>query len=118
VTKTNEQSADGKSRTNIPLRYEQTLAAYTSQFVLVTGSDEVFIDCSSGVILQDEGQPSLPIHTRLALPWTSARQLAELLDQVVRQHDSRNTTTGSGQSSGSDHHGRVAKLPKMESLHV
>lgn len=118
MTKTNEPSADGKFNTSIPVRYEQTLAAYTSQFVLVAGGDEVFIDCSSGVIVQDEGQPSLPIHTRLALPWTSARQLAELLEQVVRAHDSHKVTSSGGQASDPGHHGRIAKLPKMESMHV
>jgi len=95
-----------KGKAPFTVRYEQTTALHTSQFVLNAGPEEVMIDCSSGLIREGQGDEGvLPIHTRLALPWSTARQLADLMLQVIMQ-----------QEMGSERGGpRTAQLPRMES---
>jgi hypothetical protein len=97
------------------LRYDQTIIVRTAQFVISAGEEEVLIECSSGLIPDESGADILPIHTRLALPWSAARRLANLLSQVVKVEDHRHEheTTSDDAMSPEPLRGR-AKLPKLE----
>ncbi len=73
--------------TKIPqlqLRYEQTTALYASQFVISTNGEEVIINFSSGG-LADKGKAYLPVHTRIALTTTGAKNLANLITQALSE---------------------------------
>ncbi|HHB92514.1 MAG TPA: hypothetical protein ENK59_04780 [Thioploca sp.] len=73
--------------TKIPqlqLRYEQTTALYASQFVISTNGEEVIINFSSGG-LPDKDTSYLPVHTRIALTATGAKNLANLINQALSE---------------------------------
>ncbi len=59
---------------------------YTSQFIAAAGEEEVILDCGAAVVAAgSEGSADqLPIHTRLALPWSAAERLHSLLGQLLR----------------------------------
>jgi hypothetical protein len=70
---------------NISVRYDQAAITHTSQFIISPSHEELILDLSSGLIQAAEGDQLLPIHTRLALPWSTVERLARLLNQVVDQ---------------------------------
>ncbi len=83
-TKTPNPSKD------IAVRYDKSEITYATQFLASPGTEELMLDFSSGLI-KDSGNAqgqSLPIHTRLAMPWTTVERLAQVLNQVVskRKH--------------------------------
>ncbi len=74
--------------TKIPqlqLRYEQTTALYASQFVISTNGEEVIINFSSGGLPDKDDAAYLPVHTRIALTATVAKNLANLLNQALSE---------------------------------
>ena len=97
-------------------QYDQRSATYTTQFLMSATDEELVLDCSSGVIQDAAGQPVLPIHTRLAIPWSSAKQLKALLDQVVDAQDARDrTANGQGTTPVAPlETTRTAQLPTFE----
>ena len=118
-----EKASQPPQPARIEMSYGQMAALYVSQFVLTAGDDELTIDCSSGVDYQAGSQGAqLPIHTRLALPWSTARQLAGLLGHIVRQHDERQNGNGSAPSTaavgGQEPPRGTAKLPKLGGMNV
>lgn len=65
------------------IRYDKSEIAYVTQFLVSPSSEEVLLDLSSG-LLNDGSQPkTLPIQTRIALPWSAVERLAKILTQVV-----------------------------------
>ena len=103
------------------VRYDQTTAAHTTQFVLCAGDEELWLECSSGLIGNGDGPPALPIHTRLALTWRAAERLHELLGQVLGNHKTRSQTgissrRVSGRNSAATR--RAARLPRFENADV
>ena len=69
----------------IAVRYDKSEIIYATQFLASPGIEELMLDFSSGLI-EDSGNSqgkSLPIHTRLAMPWTAVERLTQILNQVV-----------------------------------
>ncbi len=64
------------------MRYDAMTVTHTTQFVLCASDEQLVLECSSGLITGDD-VPTLPIHSRLALPWTAATRLHELLDKAL-----------------------------------
>lgn len=68
----------------VRVRYEQTEALYASQFVLNVTEDDIVVNFSSGSLPDSNtGELHLPIHTRIALSPTGARNLLNLLTQAL-----------------------------------
>lgn len=82
---------DSKDQTSRPaggqavkLRYEETRALFSGQFVTSVSSDEVLINFSSGTITDpDSGETVLPIHTRIAMSRDGAKRLLTVLKQSL-----------------------------------
>lgn len=72
------------SELNLDVRYGQQAALYTSQFMLNAGTEEVTLDCSSGIDVVGE-QTMVPVHTRLAMSWGAVERLQSLLHQTLEQ---------------------------------
>ncbi len=69
------------------IRYDKSDIAYITQFLVSPGNEEVLLELSSG-LLNDADQSAdrkqtLPIQTRIALPWSAAERLAKILNKVV-----------------------------------
>jgi hypothetical protein len=65
------------------VRYDQSDIKYITQFLVSPGPEEVLLDLSSG-LLNDGSQPkTLPVQTRIAMPWSSVERLASMLNQVI-----------------------------------
>ncbi len=75
------------TRPEFAIRYDKSDIAYITQFLVSPGKEEVLLDLSSGLL--NDADPSsdrkqtLPIQTRIALPWSAAERLATILGQVV-----------------------------------
>jgi len=102
------------------VQYEQTAVTLARQFILSASEEEVLLDCSSGLITGENGEQLLPIHSRLAMPWSAARRLIDLLNQVVGQEDLRGHNSSNDKNAlandASEESPRTAKLPRMESI--
>lgn len=78
----------GQQEMSIKLKYDMTHALYANQFVMNQAADELFVDFSSGPIPDPtSGQTLIPVHTRLAMSFASAKRLAKLLTQAVENHE-------------------------------
>jgi len=81
----------------VRVRYEQSMAAHASQFVISATSEELFLDASSGIVVDETGDgATLPIHTRLAMSWQAAARLRELLEQAIANQQTRAAAGGPG----------------------
>lgn len=68
----------------VKLRFDQTSALYSAQFVTNVTQDEVVINFSSGVLADPvSGENVLPIHTRIAMTREGARRLLSVLKQSL-----------------------------------
>lgn len=68
----------------IQVKYEDMTARYANQVVLTTGQEEIFLDFSSGLILdQGSGVSTLPIHTRIAMTAAGVKRLHQVLGQLL-----------------------------------
>ena len=65
------------------VRYDKSEIAYVTQFLVSPGNEEVLLDLSSGLLNDSSSPKTLPIQSRIALPWSTAERLAEILTQVV-----------------------------------
>ncbi len=69
----------------VSVSYETTQILHITQFLLSASGEEVIVDCSSGPI-PDRDQPNglkVPVHARIALPWSAAQRLAQSLQQAI-----------------------------------
>ena len=63
---------------------------YTSHFLLTISQDCLLLDASAGPMAGEGGKSSaLPIHSRMAVPWSAARRLAAVLNTAIAQYDSQ-----------------------------
>jgi hypothetical protein len=77
------------SDNNLQLQYANQSMHYTTQFIASMTGEEVVLDCGSVLVAGAQaGQQQLPIHTRMALPWTAVHRLHRLLGQLIESHDS------------------------------
>jgi hypothetical protein len=78
---------ENNSKPEFTIRYDKSEIAYVTQFLVSPGNEEVLVDLSSGLLndanVSASGNQTLPIQTRIALPWSSAERLAKILTQVV-----------------------------------
>ena len=78
---------ENNSKPEFTIRYDKSEIAYVTQFLVSPGNEEVLIDLSSGLLNDAKDSPTgnqtLPIQSRLALPWSAAERLAKILTQVV-----------------------------------
>ena len=78
-----------KSNPNFSVRYDQAEITYVSQFLASPGNEELLLDLSSGLIANATADSAgsnstiLPIQNRVALPWSVAERLANVLNQVI-----------------------------------
>ncbi|MEM9940257.1 MAG: DUF3467 domain-containing protein [Planctomycetota bacterium] len=70
---------------NVNIRYDKSEVVYATQFLASPSHEELLIDFASGTITEDEGRTTLPIHTRLAMPWSAVERLTQILNQVVQK---------------------------------
>ncbi len=107
----------------ITVRYLQTFATHSTHFVVSASDEQLVLDCSSGLISENEGEV-LPIHTRLALPWSAVERLADLLQQARARHAAHQSAVQSdyrptARSNSDDAPApRRASLPKLENSHA
>lgn len=76
---------------DIAIRYDKTEVLYATECLANPGVEELIVEFSSGVIAdsQRDNGKTLPVHTRLALPWSAVERLARMLNQVVEGHQQR-----------------------------
>jgi len=74
---------------NIQLQYGNQSLLYTTQFVASMSEEEVVLDCGS-MIQATAGGQQLPVHARLALPWSAVERLEKLLGELL---ESRKTSS-------------------------
>ncbi len=60
---------------------------FASQFLLTATADCLLVECSAGTGPDASGSRTLPLHTRLALPWQGAHRLAMVLSQALAQYE-------------------------------
>lgn len=71
------------SQPDINIRYDQAAVTYAPQFLVSPGPEELLLELSSGLIMDPDDRQTLPIHTRLAMPWSAVERLAAVLNDVV-----------------------------------
>lgn len=70
----------------IRLEYLDSTARYSSQAIINSSGDDIFIDFSSGKIPAPEaGHSVLPIHTRIAMSPAGAKRLVAALQQSLNR---------------------------------
>jgi hypothetical protein len=94
------------------VRYDQSDIKYVTQFLVSPGREEVLLDLSAG-LLNDGSEPqTLPIQTRIAMPWSAVERLARVLNQVVEAK--QQPATKSPEDSKAPHIPK-ASLPSIQS---
>jgi hypothetical protein len=73
-----------QTQTQIQVRYTETSALYSSQFLINSTEEDITIGFSSGYI-SDPGSKEtiLPIHTRISMTLQGARRLQNLLAKIL-----------------------------------
>ena len=75
------------SDSKLQLQYANQSMQYTTQFIASISADEVILDCGSVVIpASGADNQQLPIHTRMALPWSAVNRLHRLLGELIQSH--------------------------------
>jgi hypothetical protein len=72
---------------SIPLqiKYEDMTARYANHVLLNTGQEELYLDFSSGIVIdRAAGVSVMPIHTRIAMTPSGVVRLWQLLGQAVQ----------------------------------
>lgn len=77
------------SESELQVQYTSQSMLYTTQFIASMSGEEVVLDCGSAVVAGSIGSgPQLPIHTRMALPWSAVRRLYHLLGEMIASQES------------------------------
>ncbi len=70
---------------SVQIKYDDMTARYASHALLNNGNEEVYIEFSSGVVVdRASGGAVLPIHTRIAMTPAGVVRLWQLLGQAVQ----------------------------------
>jgi hypothetical protein len=83
----NEQTTPAQQQQSIPLqiKYEDMTARYANHVLLNTGQEELYLDFSSGIVIDRAvGVSVMPIHTRIAMTPAGVVRLWQLLGQAVQ----------------------------------
>jgi hypothetical protein len=86
---------------------------FASHFLLTVHDECLFIESSAGLPAGEAGKSvELPVHCRLAVPWSAAQRLASVLNSALTQH-ARNGT-GIDLSVPASAAQQASKLPRLE----
>ena len=89
----------------IKVRYNETSALYSSQFIINSSDEDITINFSSGPLVDPaSGDTMLPIHTRIALTKDGARRLAGVLNRVLSEAEDKKKMAEAAQ----------VQMPKMQ----
>jgi hypothetical protein len=83
----NETPTPPPQQQNIPvqIRYEDLSAKYANHALLNSGQEELYIEFSSGIVIDRGGGGAvMPIHTRIAMTPSGIVRLWQLLGQAVQ----------------------------------
>ena len=72
----------------INVQYSDHTVRYTTQFMASVGTEEVILDCGS-IVVANAAEKQLPVHTRMALPWSAVQRLHDLLGQLLQSQSTR-----------------------------
>lgn len=76
------------SDNNLKLQYASQSMQYTTQFIASISDEEVVLDCGSMIVpVSQTGEKQLPIHTRMALPWSAVHRLHRLLGELIQSQE-------------------------------
>jgi hypothetical protein len=95
------------------VRYEDSDINYITQFLVSPGEEEILLELSPGLLPGDGDQPLLPIKNRIALPWSTAQRLAQVLNQVVANQQSSPKQTAQLPTNASASYVPHATIPPM-----
>ena len=103
-----DQESTHAPNQNLDIRYDQSPALYTSQFMVRAGDEEVSLDCISSVDTNPQGATVVPVHTQLALSWGAVERLASLLNEALAERHRTDVPVPSPHFSSD-----AAKLPSF-----
>ena len=82
-----EDNTPAAQQQQIPLqiKYEDLTARYANHVLLNTGQEELYLDFTSGIVIdRAAGVSVMPIHTRIAMTPSGVVRLAQLLSQTIQ----------------------------------
>ena len=80
-----ENPAPDQQSVPLQIRYEDMTARYANHVLLNTGQEELYLDFTSGIIMdRAAGASVMPIHTRIAMTPAGVVRLWQLLGQAVK----------------------------------
>jgi hypothetical protein len=80
-----ENPAPAQQSVPLQIRYEDMTARYANHVLLNTGQEELYLDFTSGIIMdRAAGASVMPIHTRIAMTPSGVVRLWQLLGQAVQ----------------------------------
>lgn len=85
---------------------------YASHFLLTINEGCLLIESSAGLVASEGGDGSLPINSRLAVPWNAAQRLVTVLNSAIAQHAIQESGGDSPTTAAAAPH--AAKLPRLE----
>jgi hypothetical protein len=68
----------------LQVRYDDLKAAYANHVLVSVGTEEVYLDFTSGIVADRPGVSVLPIHTRIAMTPSGIVRMAQLLSQTCQ----------------------------------
>lgn len=109
-----------KPQKDFSVRYDQSAITYITQFLASPGNEELLLDLSSGLLNDGTRSKTLPIQSRVAMPWSTVERLSSVLNQIVaarhQQLEGQRQTQNCSQPSASVPQAAVvpqATLPQM-----
>jgi hypothetical protein len=88
-----------QKKQQIKVRYNETSALYSSQFIINSSEEDITINFSSGPLVDPaSGDTMLPIHTRIALTKEGARRLLGVLGRVLSEQDGKQKVAAAAQA--------------------
>jgi hypothetical protein len=111
------QAAQDPVRREVDVRYDPIPTLYASHFLVTAQQEEVLLECAPGVSVDRAGGRSvMSVHTRLALNWTSARRLVDLLSRVIGERETwlAKNELASTRDAAAASDSPVARLPSFE----
>ena len=77
----------------IKVRYNETSATFTSQFIVNINGDELILNCSPGPLTDPAtGETVLPVDCRIGMTMSAARRLHDVLTRVLTQQRAEGAT--------------------------
>lgn len=91
-TSKTKAKTNGKKSKHLPMeiRYDKRAPVRAQEFVLNSFTDQLLLDCASGVARAADGSKSImPVHTRIAMTWKTAQRLSRVLNKAIQEHDQK-----------------------------